>query len=266
MASKLGIIKKLAKLADHFDEMGMISEADRIDTISKLLAPGETWACPVDFESDPMDNFFDFLKFTKNIHNNDLSYRRGRGLKDSLKPKPSALGDKIVEWLGNKQGDIVEKLKEDIDDINYIDDGEFLDTVFFSGSLKLSPSPDIIEEVKALSHKLPDDAKMLKDEKMHVTLINQHILKPYRPEIKQLFKNNKFPQFSSQISLEDDIIEKTNDDLGRKSWRLNVKNQQELQDYVDSVMEMLGGDPHPEDRTFHVTVANLTGNSSDSVV
>ena len=39
----------------------------------------------------------------------------------------------------------------------------------------------------------------------------------------------------------------------------------DLQDYVDSVMEMLGEDPRPEDRTFHVTVANLTGKSSDSV-
>jgi len=194
------IIKKLVKLADKLDEMGMISEADRVDTISKLLAPGEAWSCSVD-----------------------------------------------------------------LDDIDRIDDGQFLNTVSFSGILKLSPSQEIAEQVKRLSEELPDEAIMLGDDKLHVTLIHQSILKPYRKEIKRLFKEDKFPQFSSSIQLEDELIEKTNDDLGRKSWRLNVKGQGELQDYVNSVMELLGGGPNPEDRMFHVTIANLTGNPGDSV-
>ena len=54
------IVRRLNKLATKLDDLGMISEADRIDTISRLLAPGEVWSCPVEFDSDPMDNFFDF--------------------------------------------------------------------------------------------------------------------------------------------------------------------------------------------------------------
>lgn len=197
MIKTSNVIKRLARLAGRLDEMGMISEADRIDTISKLLAPKEAWSRPVDSDD--------------------------------------------------------------------IDDGQFLNTVSFSGILKLSASQEIAEQAKRLSERLPDEAIMLGDDKLHVTLIHQSILKPYRKEIKRLFKEDKFPQFSSSIQLEDELIEKTDGDLGRKSWRLNVKSQVELQDYVNSVMELLGGDPNPENRIFHVTMANLTGNPGDSV-
>ena len=59
------ITKKLCKLATKLDELGMISEADRIDTISGLLAPGEAWSCPIELKEDPMDSFFNFLDFIK---------------------------------------------------------------------------------------------------------------------------------------------------------------------------------------------------------
>lgn len=80
MLKKSKIIDKLNKLATKLDELGMISEADRIDTISKLLAPGERWSCPVEFE----------------------------------KENP---GDIIVEWLEEKHEKIIEDLKSDLEKI-----------------------------------------------------------------------------------------------------------------------------------------------------
>jgi hypothetical protein len=57
MIKTADITRKLNKLATKLDEIGMISEADRVDTISKLLAPGEAWSCPIDLRDDPVDNF-----------------------------------------------------------------------------------------------------------------------------------------------------------------------------------------------------------------
>ena len=67
------------------------------------------------------------------------------------------------------------------------------------------------------------------------------------------------------IILDDEVLERKSP--GKKSWAVKVVNQEEMREYVQTIMEMLGSDntdPEPE-RRFHVTLANLTGNPHDSV-
>ena len=53
-----------------------------------------------------------------------------------------------------------------------------------------------------------------------------------------------------------------NEALGRKSWVVEVENQDDLRDYTRKVMEMIGGDPnHDPNRIYHMTMANLVGES-----
>jgi len=60
--------------------------------------------------------------------------------------------------------------------------------------------------------------------------------------------------------------ERVDEELGRKSWVAWVENQDELRNYVNQVMGIVGGPPDPEpDRRFHISLANLTGNPGDSV-
>lgn len=115
MLKKSKIIDKLNKLATKLDELGMISEADRIDTISKLLGPGEAWYCPIELD-DPMDNFFDFLRFTKNICNDD-SKNRNSAQKYLLESKSTNPGDMVIELLEEKHEKIIEDLKSDLEKI-----------------------------------------------------------------------------------------------------------------------------------------------------
>ena len=73
-----------------------------------------------------------------------------------------------------------------------------------------------------------------------------------------------FPQ-PPDIVLGDKIYEKTTPE--KKSWAVDLVNQDEMRNYVKQVMETLGSDnlnPEPE-RVFHISLANLTGNPHDSV-
>ena len=53
----------------------------------------------------------------------------------------------------------------------------------------------------------------------------------------------------------------------KKSWAVELENQDEMRKYVAEFMELLGDtniNPEPE-RKFHISLANLTGNPQDSV-
>jgi hypothetical protein len=137
-----------------------------------------------------------------------------------------------------------------------------MEQVEFSGILKLMPDANIIASVLLLSEQLPPDAILLPDEKFHVTLIHQSVLKPYR----KLIKSIELPQPPPPI-LEPTIEERTDEVQGKKSWVIWLQNQGEMKSYVQEVMSILGapaGDPEP-DRKFHISIANLTGKPGDSV-
>jgi hypothetical protein len=57
MIKTADITRKLNKLAIKLDEIGMISEADRIDTISKATCTRRGMSCLIDLKDDPVDNF-----------------------------------------------------------------------------------------------------------------------------------------------------------------------------------------------------------------
>ena len=132
--------------------------------------------------------------------------------------------------------------------------------VKYQGILKLKLQPNNTADILDMQSVLPDDAILLGEEDLHVTLIHQSILKPFRKQIKDM----TFPP-PPPIVLEDDIWERQS--LDKKSWAVRLVNQEEMREYVKNIMEMLGSkntNPEPE-RVFHVSLANLTGNPHDSV-
>ena len=58
--------------------------------------------------------------------------------------------------------------------------------VKYQGILKLSLSPDAISQAKEMQASLPEEAIKLQDKHLHVTLIHQSVLKPFRKQIKSL--------------------------------------------------------------------------------
>ena len=142
--------------------------------------------------------------------------------------------------------------------------------VKFTGILKLMPSPAIVSSVSSLLQQLPPEAVPLPEDKFHVTLAHQSVLKPYRKQLKQLAKDGMLPP-APPIDLEGGWEMRSSgnmpNELGRKSWVVWVKNQADLKMYVQEVIQMVGGppgDPEPS-RQFHISIANLTGNPGDSV-
>ena len=132
--------------------------------------------------------------------------------------------------------------------------------VKYQGILKLGLSPDALSEAEVIQAMLPEEAIRLDKDDLHVTLIHQSILKPFRKQIKDI----SFPE-PPPVILEDDVWERQ--DMGKMSWAVRVANQDEMRGYVEQVMKLLGSqntNPEPE-RVFHVSLANLTGNPHDSV-
>ena len=139
---------------------------------------------------------------------------------------------------------------------------EYLDEeVQYSGILKLKPTPAIISQAEAIMADLPPEAVPLPDKALHITLIHQNILKPYRKQLKAM----ALPP-EPEVVLSPGYEEKVDEGLGRKSWVVPVENQEDLREYINEVMALVKGPPDPEpDRIFHITIANLTGDSGDSV-
>ena len=138
--------------------------------------------------------------------------------------------------------------------------------VKFSGILKLMPSPEIVSSVSSLLQQLPPEAVPLPEDKFHVTLAHQSVLKPYRKQLKQLSKDGMLLPPPPAI-LDVNVEERVDEELGRKSWVVWVRNQADLKAYVQDVIQLVGGppgDPEPF-RRFHISIANLTGNPGDSV-
>jgi len=138
--------------------------------------------------------------------------------------------------------------------------------VKYQGILKLMPSPAIASSVSSLLQQLPPEAIPLPDDKFHVTLAHQSVLKPYKKQLKQLSKDGMLPP-PPAVTLEGTAEERADEALDRKSWVVWVSNQDELKTYVQDVIQLVGGplrDPEPS-RRFHISIANLTGNPGDSV-
>ena len=150
------------------------------------------------------------------------------------------------------------------------------DLVKFSGILKLMPDEDIIQDLRQISAGLPlktthqgqqVPVHRLPEDKWHVTLAHQSVLKPYRKQLKAMGKAGEIPSGPQPVLIRE-IEERPGEgeELGRKSWVVWLENQDKMKDYVNQIMEMVGGpiDPEPS-RRFHISLANLTGDPGDSV-
>jgi hypothetical protein len=132
--------------------------------------------------------------------------------------------------------------------------------VKYQGILKMALSPIIVAEAEAMQAMLPEEAIRLEEKDLHVTLVHQSVLKPFRKQIKNMDLPSPPP-----VILEDEVWQR--ESMGKKSWAVRLKNQEEMREYVKNIMELLGSqntNPEPE-RVFHVSLANLTGNPHDSV-
>lgn len=140
-----------------------------------------------------------------------------------------------------------------------------MSNVEFSGILKLKLSDEQISFIEQLE--LPPEAIRLKRKYLHVTLIHQSILKPFRAELKNRSKDYWSIFAPANIVFADGVKVRVDEELGRKSWVLWLKNQDEIIEYTKTIMDNLTGEgfnPEPE-RRYHVSIANLTGNPGDSV-
>ena len=130
----------------------------------------------------------------------------------------------------------------------------------FDGILKISLSPEMMSDIESMQAMLPEEAKRLDFDDLHVTLAHQSIMKPFREQLAEINLPSPPP-----IILEDNIWQR--ESLGKKSWAVRISNQNDFRQYVAEVMKLLGSkneNPEPE-RVFHISLANLTGNPYDSV-
>jgi hypothetical protein len=109
--------------------------------------------------------------------------------------------------------------------------------------------------------------RSLKPKHWHVTLVHQSLVKAHRKALKKI-ELPDLPAIDflpvSAESHRDWVCPET--DALRESWVLWVapETQVALEEWVNDFLNQLGVEER-EDRRFHLSVSNLTGNPSDSV-
>lgn len=103
--------------------------------------------------------------------------------------------------------------------------------------------------------------KPLPAEKLHITLLNQAVLKPFAKELK----GKEFPQYTGSITY-GDVYSVTREDEGKHSVFVVINEQEELYKYILDALAEMGIVAEPESsRIYHISLANKTGNPHDSV-
>ena len=100
-----------------------------------------------------------------------------------------------------------------------------------------------------------EDAVALPDSDLHVTLASG----PGWKEIRRQVKASDFDEPDFKIDIEPTF--KVMEQGGRKSWYVKMKDQRNWKEYV---MDLLQG-THDARRVYHITIANLTGKTGDSI-
>ena len=100
-----------------------------------------------------------------------------------------------------------------------------------------------------------EDAIALPDEDLHVTLASG----PGWQKLRNRVKASDFdePEFSIDIEPSFKVLEKG----GKKSWYVRIKSQHNWKEYV---MDLLQGG-YDKGRVYHISIANLTGKTGDSI-
>ena len=100
-----------------------------------------------------------------------------------------------------------------------------------------------------------EDAVAQPDSDLHVTLASG----PGWKEIRRQAKSDDFDEPEFKIDIEPTF--KVMEQGGRKSWYVKMKDQRNWKEYV---MDLLQG-THDARRVYHITIANLTGKTGDSI-
>ena len=136
--------------------------------------------------------------------------------------------------------------------------------VKFSGILKAA-GPQLTAAAVAA---LPDvGGRPLKPKHWHVTLVHQSLLKPHRKFLKTA-EFPPLPNIEFEPVSEKSHRQSVNPDTRelRESWVLWVteETQADLEEWVNEFLTSINVKER-EDRRFHLSVSNLTGNPGDSV-
>ena len=110
---------------------------------------------------------------------------------------------------------------------------------------------------------LPDRAVAIPPKDTHLTLIDWRLLLPHKDVLKD--SSFQYPPIP-KIEFENKIWYRIKKDGTKQSWALKVtpSTQKALEKFVNKILRDLGIKTR-EDRTFHISLANLTGNPHDSV-
>lgn len=155
-------------------------------------------------------------------------------------------------------------------------------TLILQGILLLHPNEQIKSQLIQLANKIKEnnpDAVPLQPDKMHLTLAHQNVFKDKEvaKKLKELIarKTLETPETNTLKIPEIKLKELTNDDLkgrtaedqpGRKSWRIELENQEDFKNFVNEIKAKVGSEvSEPQERVFHFSLANLTGNPGDSI-
>lgn len=131
-------------------------------------------------------------------------------------------------------------------------------TIKITGILQIAITDRVmIEKIKCMQSSLPVEANWLDSSDLHITLVHQKYIKPN----KQKF--DKLDLIPPIFELDDKLymVQRSN----KTSWIALVKDQHSMQEYVNSVLESVELPLNPENRVYHASLANLTGNPFHSV-
>ncbi len=143
-------------------------------------------------------------------------------------------------------------------------------SLVLQGILLLHPNEQIKSQLIQLANEVKEknaDAIPLQPDKMHLTLAHQSVFKDKEvaKKLKELIASNtlKIPE----IKLGEVVIKiGEGDQQGRKTWAVKIENQKDFKDFVDDIKQKVGSTVNePQERVFHFSLANLTGNPGDSV-
>lgn len=157
-------------------------------------------------------------------------------------------------------------------------------TLVLQGILLLHPNEQIKSQLIQLANKIKEnnpDAVPLQPDKMHLTLAHQNVFKDKEvaKKLKELIASGtlEIPKIKLKELTNDDLKGRTAEDQpGRKSWRIELENQEDFKNFVNSIKAKVKEElkeenksitiiDEPQERVFHFSLANLTGNPGDSI-
>lgn len=145
------------------------------------------------------------------------------------------------------------KLYEDFDGVS--------DRLIFEVALLLKLEDSTKDQIKNIFKSNKEtDLLPLPDDKLHITLTSIKNCKPFKDVLKsKLPKDIQAPKIELGMTTIGNR-EATDTTPAKKSFVVEVKNQDELKNYVNEVYKSMGLENPEPDRYFHITIANNVEN------